>query len=131
MSGAARVRVKLVLGEFYRRWRRGPIFLGGMHDLRPAPSPENGFAGFGLLASVLHTASSLFLLASFCTLLWRLWTFSELRTCLITDHIHRCYPKLVVRQRCDTSSSWPEKGCAAVILRGGVGIARCGTPSMQ
>ena len=83
------------------------------------------------MPSVLQTASSLFLLASFCTLLWRLWTFSELRTCLITDHIHRCYPKLVVRQRCDTSSSWPGKGCAAVILRGGVGIARCGTPSMQ
>ena len=83
------------------------------------------------MPSVLQTASSLFLLASFCTLLWRLWTFSELRTCLITDHIHRCYPKLVVRQRCDTSSSWPEKGCAAVILRGGVGIAHCGTPSMQ
>ena len=57
--------------------------------------------------------------------------FQNLRTCLITDHIHRCYPKLVVRQRCDTSSSWPGKGCAAVILRGGVGIARCGTPSMQ
>ena len=53
MSGAVRVRVKLVLGEFYRRWRRGPIFLGGMHDLRPAPSPENGFAAFwlGLLVS--------------------------------------------------------------------------------
>ena len=63
VSGAAQVRVKLVLGEFYRRWLRGPIFLGGMHDLRPAPSPENGFAGFGLLASVLQTASSLFLLA--------------------------------------------------------------------
>ena len=77
MSGAARVRVKLVLGEFYRRWRRGPIFLGELHDLRPAPSPENGFAVFWLLASVLQTASSLFLLASFCTLLWRLWTFSE------------------------------------------------------
>ena len=92
---------------------------------------RTGLLGFGLLASVLQTASSLFLAVSFCTLLWRLWPVSEQRTCLNTIHIHRCYPKLVVRQRCDTSSSWPEKGCAAVILRGGVGIARCGTPSMQ
>ena len=92
---------------------------------------RTGLLGLACLLVSYRPLAHFFCWQSFCTLLWRLWTFSELRTCLITDHIHRCYPKLVVRQRCDTSSSWPEKGCAAVILRGGVGIAHCGTPSMQ
>ena len=86
---------------------------------------------FGCLLVSYSPLAHFFCGQAFWRLLWRLWTFSYLRTCLITDNIHRCNPTLVVRQRCDTSSSWPGKGCAAVILRGGVGIARCGTPSMQ
>jgi hypothetical protein len=100
--------VKLVLGNSRGDGVRGPIFLGVMRDLRPAPSPENGFAGFWLsLVSYRPLAHFLGCQLLHC---WRLWAASDQRTCLITDHIHRCYPELVVRQRCGT---WlqTKKGC--------------------
>ena len=76
---------------------------------------RTGLLGLARLLVSYRPASSFFLAVKACTLLWRLWTFSELRTCLITDRIHRCRRNLVVRQRCDTQQPRPKKGCGAVI----------------
>ena len=51
--------MNLVLGNSRGGGVRGPIFLGGMRDLRPAPSPEKVFARFGCLL-VSYGASTAF-----------------------------------------------------------------------